>query len=133
MNILVGYDGSDASKHALVKAQKHAAAFAVGLDVITVIVRHSNDQSDEIAHAERRLETVQKDCYEKTIECKTHLLIRELSPGESLVEYACENEFEELIIGVRKKSRVEKLLLGSNAQYVILNSPCPVLTVRSSD
>ena len=133
MNILVGYDDSDASRKALVKAQRHAAAFAAGLDVVTVVVRHSNDQSDEIAHAEKRLEAVQKDCDEKSIECQTHLFIRELSPGESLVEYALENAFEELIIGVRKRSRVEKLLLGSNAQFVILNSPCPVLTVRASE
>jgi nucleotide-binding universal stress UspA family protein len=56
-----------------------------------------------------------------------------LSPGESLVEYALENAFEELIIGVRKRSRVEKLLLGSNAQFIILNSPCPVLTVRAGE
>ncbi len=132
MDILVGYDGSDASKKALVKAQRHAAAFAAGLDVVLVVVRHSNDQSDEIALAEKQLEAVQKDCDGKSIACKTHLLIRELSPGESLVEYALENVFEELIIGVRKRSRVEKLLLGSNAQYVILNSPCPVLTVRAS-
>ncbi len=132
MDILVGYDGSDASKNALVKAQRHAAAFAAGLDVVLVVVRHSNDQSDEIALAEKQLEAVQKDCEGKSIACKTHLLIRELSPGESLVEYALENVFEELIIGVRKRSRVEKLLLGSNAQYVILNSPCPVLTVRAS-
>ena len=133
MEILVGFDGSDAAKQALAKAQKHADAFATGLDVVTVIVRHSNDQSDEIAYAEKRLEAVQKDCDEKSIACKTHLLIRELSPGESLVEYALETAFEELIIGVRKRSRVEKLLLGSNAQFVILNSPCPVLTVRASE
>jgi nucleotide-binding universal stress UspA family protein len=133
MNILVGYDGSDAARQALVKAQKHAAAFEVTLDVVTVIVRYSNDQSDEIAHAEKLLEAVQKDCDGKSIACKTHLLIREYSPGESLVEFALENAFEELIIGVRKRSRVGKLLLGSNTQFVILNSPCPVLTVKASE
>ena len=60
------------------------------------------------------------------------LLIREVGAGEALVEYAAEKEYEELIIGVKKRSRVEKLLLGSNAQYIILNAPCPVLSVKES-
>lgn len=55
-----------------------------------------------------------------------------MQAGEALVEYAAENEFEEMVIGVKKRSRVEKLLLGSNAQYIILNAPCPVLSVRET-
>ena len=43
-----------------------------------------------------------------------------MKAGGALVEYAAETDIEELIIGVRKRSRVEKLLLGSNAQHIIL-------------
>jgi nucleotide-binding universal stress UspA family protein len=35
-----------------------------------------------------------------------------------------------VIIGIVKKSKVGKILFGSTAQYLILNAPCPVLTVR---
>ena len=130
MNILVGFDGSDASKAALRKAQKHASAFNTQLDVVTVVVRHSKDQSEEISKAEIALERIRADCEEKGITCQTQLLIRENEAGEALVDYAGEKEYEELIIGVKKRSRVEKLLMGSNAQYIILNTPCPVLCVK---
>jgi len=130
MHILVGYDGSEPAKIALRAAQKHALAFSCELEVVTVVVRHSTDQSEEISKAEKALDLIGDDCKKKEITCRTKLLIRETEAGEALVEYAAEKEYEELIIGVRKRSRVEKLLLGSNAQYIILNAPCPVLSVK---
>lgn len=53
-----------------------------------------------------------------------------MEPGEDLVTFAGEHGVEEIIIGVKRRSRVGKLLFGSNAQYVILNADCPVVTVR---
>ena len=132
MNILVGYDGSTASKEALRIAQKYAAATQSSLVVVTVVVRHSKDQSEEIARSEKALEYIQQDCNKNGIECRTQLIIRELEAGEALVEFAADNDIDELVIGVQKRSRIEKLLLGSNAQYIILNAACPVLSVKES-
>lgn len=39
-------------------------------------------------------------------------------------------EVERLVLGVRNRSRVGKILLGSVTQRLILRSPVPVLTVR---
>ena len=132
MNILVGFDGSPSAKAAISMAQQHALAFKSTLEVVTVVVRHSTDQSDEISKAENSLDRIRQDCEEKGIVGQTKLLIREVDAGEALVEYAAEKAYEELIIGVKKRSRVEKLLMGSNAQYIILHAPCPVLCVKES-
>ena len=132
MSILVGFDGSPSAKAALNKAQQHALIFKGSLEVATVVVRHSTDQSDEISKAEKTLDRIRQDCEEKGIAGQTKLLIRETEAGEALVEYAAQKQCEELIIGVKKRSRVEKLLMGSNAQYIILNAPCPVLCVKES-
>jgi nucleotide-binding universal stress UspA family protein len=132
MNIVVGYDGSASAQAALRRAQKRASALSSQLEVVTVVVRHSTDQSEEISKAKKELELIQADCQKNDVSCHTKLLIREVDAGEALVEYAREKEYEELIIGVKKRSRVEKLLLGSNAQYIILNAPCPVLSVKEA-
>ena len=47
-----------------------------------------------------------------------------------LVEFADQNDIIEIVIGVRRRSKVGKLLFGSTAQYVILTAPCPVVSVK---
>jgi len=53
-----------------------------------------------------------------------------LTPGEDLVAIAKKNDVEEIIIGVKRRSKVGKMLFGSNAQYVILNAHCAVVAVK---
>ncbi len=130
MKLLVCYDGSTPSKRAFRHAQKLAALMAAGLDVATVVVRHSTDQSEEIEKAEKELAVLSRSCKDRDIECRTHLLIRGDSPGEALVRFAAENGCDQIVIGIRKTSRVGKLLLGSNAQVIILSAGCPVVSVR---
>ena len=55
---------------------------------------------------------------------------RGMSPGEDLVRLATEQAVDLIIVGVEKRSRAQKLLLGSTAQYVILKAPCPVLSTK---
>jgi nucleotide-binding universal stress UspA family protein len=87
-------------------------------------------QREDIEQAERGLEYAKSVFEDATIECNTHLLIRGLSPGEDLVEFAAENEVDEIIVGVKRRSKVGKLLMGSTAQYVILQADCPVVAVK---
>jgi nucleotide-binding universal stress UspA family protein len=130
MKILVGYDGSNSAKEALNLAKIHAKAFNASVDVITSMQKGTEQQRDDIEQAERGLEYAKSVFEESDIECKTHLLIRGLSAGEDLVEFAEENQVDEIIVGVKRRSKVGKLLMGSTAQYVILQAGCPVLSVK---
>ena len=56
--------------------------------------------------------------------------MRGLEAGEDLVQIAEEKKVDEIIIGVRRRSKVGKLIFGSTAQYVILNAPSPVVAVK---
>lgn len=40
------------------------------------------------------------------------------------------DENMKIIVGIEKKSKVGKFIFGSNAQYVILEARCPVMTVK---
>ena len=59
---------------------------------------------------------------------KTQLLVNSTPAGEQLVRHATRKNVGFICMGIRKKSKVGKLIFGSTVQYVILNAPCPVLT-----
>ena len=130
MKILVGYDGSNSAKEALNLAKIHAKAFGASVSVVTSMAKGTEGQREEINQSEKGLDWARTVFEENGIECDTHLLIRGMSPGEDIIEYAKENRVEEIIVGVKRRSKVGKLLMGSTAQFVILQAPCPVVSVK---
>lgn len=52
-------------------------------------------------------------------------------PAEELITAAEDLDAEFIVIGLRRRSPVGKLLLGSNAQRILLNAGCPVLAVKA--
>ncbi len=130
MKILVGYDGTNAAKEALSLAKEHAKAFGGSVNIVTSMEKGTESQREEIEQAERGLEWAKSVFDENDIDCKSHLLIRGLMPGEDIVQFAEENSADEIIVGVKRRSKVGKLLMGSTAQYVILKAKCPVVSVK---
>ena len=127
--ILVGYDGSNTSKEAIRIGKKYARAFGGKLHVVTCL--QSEDASlEEIKRFEDDLEGVRAELDEMGFLNETHLLVRDETPGEGLVKFATDNGVDQIIIGVKRRSRVGKLVFGSICRYVILESPCPVVTVK---
>ena len=130
MKILVGYDELGAESRILAVALKHAKAFDAEVDVVTSLEEGTESDIQDISAAEKGLEKVKQYFEKENISCRTHLMIRGVTPGEDLVSFAKENKTDEIIIGVKKRSKVGKLLFGSTAQYVILEADCPVVTVK---
>ena len=55
-----------------------------------------------------------------------------MDPADDLIRVADDVAADFIVIGLRRRSPVGKLILGSNAQRVLLDSPCPVLAVKSA-
>ena len=53
-------------------------------------------------------------------------------PADELLRAADSADAEFIVIGLRRRSPVGKLLLGSNAQRVLLDAACPVLAVKAA-
>jgi nucleotide-binding universal stress UspA family protein len=51
--------------------------------------------------------------------------------SEILVDLAAETNAELIVIGVRRRTPVGKLILGSQAQRSLLEAECPVLAVKA--
>ena len=130
MKIMVGYDQSNVAKEALKLAKKHARAFDAKVYVVRSLAQSREMNRDDIQKAEQELETIKRSFRDDGIECKTEAIVSSISPGEDLVQFAQENEIDEIVIGVRRRSKVGKLLFGSNAQYIILQASCPVVAVK---
>ena len=123
MKLMVCYDGSDAGKEALRIAKEYAPKFDGTLHVVASLPEEDVGSLPEWAGIKAEIEGAGGTCVEEA-------LPDHLTDGESLVAYAEREEVGAIFIGVRKVSKVGKLLFGSTAQYVILGAPCPVISVR---
>jgi nucleotide-binding universal stress UspA family protein len=130
MKILVGYDGSNVAKEAVTLAEMHANALQGEILMVHSMVGGPEVPRKEFERAENDLEYEKNRLLDKKIQCDCVLSVRGLEAGEDLVQIAEEKKIDEIVIGVRRRSKVGKLIFGSTAQYVILNAPCPVVTVK---
>ena len=130
MKILVGYEESRVAEAALKLAHKHAKAYGADLFIVTSLEQGPGLKKEDIDKAESRLEKIRKPFTADDIPCEVRATVSYQSPGEDLVNFAKENDVDEIIIGVKRRSKVGKLVFGSNAQYVILEAPCPVVSVK---
>jgi len=131
MNIMVAYDGSAAARDALKLAQKHLASFGGKIEVVKSVPRKQPLDHSMIQAAEEELEReIRNQLNGNKTAYETHLVVSSNSTGKNIIWFAEIGDVDEIIIGARKRSKVGKLLLGSTAQYVILNAPCPVISIK---
>ena len=131
MKIMVCYDGSNVAKDGIELARNRAAVFGGSLLIVKALPQSHELSYEDIQKEEHSLEGEAKDILGKC-DCayETHAIVTHLSPGEEIVEFAGRNEVDEIVMGIRKRSKVGKLVFGSTAQYVILNAHCPVVSIR---
>jgi nucleotide-binding universal stress UspA family protein len=130
MKFLVAYNGTKESEAALELAKTHARIFEARLVVLSSSEGGKGEKIEDINKIKQDLERIQRDNSKDGFECEVEQLARGLMPGEDIVLYAAENDVDLIYVGIRKKSRTSKLILGSTAQFIILKAKCPVTSVK---
>lgn len=130
MNILVGLDSSKIADDVIKLANKHAKAFKANVYIVTSLEQGPDLKKEDIDKAESKLEKIENSFKEDDIPCEAQSSVSFQSPGEDLVRFARDNDVDEIIIGVKRRSKVGKLVFGSTAQHIILKAPCPVVSVK---
>jgi nucleotide-binding universal stress UspA family protein len=130
MKILVGYDYSTVTQEVLALAKDQAKAFNAEVHLLRSLEQNSELKPVTVQQAEQNLDQVGREFATMGLACDTHVVVSTLSAGEEIVQFAEQNSVDLIVIGVRRRSKVGKLLFGSNAQLIILTAPCPVLTVK---
>ncbi len=132
MKLMICFDGSSEANYALRVAKNRAKQMGAKIFLVTSMVGGKDASKEGYDNAEKLLQKKKTEASEEKIPCETLLSVRELTTGENLSRISKERGMDEVYIGIKKRSKVGKLLFGSTAQYVILNAPCPVVTVKIS-
>ena len=131
MKFLVCYEEADPSSEILKKALAHAKVWNATLEIVKTLTRELPIKHARILEMEKEMETtVSGKIGDSGVAYNVQLMVTSLEPGEKLVKFAEEEEIDLIFIGIIKKSKVNKLLFGSTAQYVILHASCPVVTIK---
>ncbi|MEX2651118.1 MAG: universal stress protein [Acidimicrobiia bacterium] len=130
MSVIVGYLSSDRGKKALDVGIQEAKLRNTGLVVVHSLHGAGKDDDEDVIQSDRDLNDLEKRLTNEGIEFSVHNFVRGNTPAQDIVRAAQELDGELIVIGLRQRTSAGKFLLGSNAHDILMDAPCPVLTVR---
>ncbi|MCE3291261.1 MAG: universal stress protein UspA [Arthrobacter sp.] len=129
MSIIVGYvptpEGAAALDRAISEARQHDSRLViVNSSRGDALVDKRYAQAEDLNAVTGRLEK----------EGVEHLVLQRVRGNDAaseVLEAAEEYQAELIVIGLRKRTPVGKLIMGSTAQQILLEASCPVLAVKA--
>jgi nucleotide-binding universal stress UspA family protein len=112
----------------LLELVKQAAPSPARLHLVTLVrVGTEDDEIQRLRRTERSLgeqvEALAAEGYDASYEAS----IVAVSAAVDLVRIAATRDVDLMVIGLAKRTRVGKALMGSDAQRILLSADCPVL------
>lgn len=127
MTVVVSYvstrEGEAALTAAIDEAQRRSSR------LIVVLAR--GGRGDEQTTLESEADALRDRLDHADIAYEVQPVRRGRDVADDMVEIAEAHHAELIVIGLRRRSPVGKLLLGSQAQRILLDATCPVLAVKS--
>ena len=131
MSIVVGYIPTREGRAALRRAAAEAELRKADLLVINSDAGKNFDPDDTLRF-ETALEGLRGRLNQVGVNAEVRHLERSKEPAEDLLDAAESSHAELIVIGLRRRTPVGKLILGSNAQRILLDATCPVLAVKAT-
>ena len=131
--IVVGYVPKAEGRAALRRAAEEARLRGAHLVVINSARGGRDFDADEAIRSDAELEAVRSQLAEVGVDAEVRQLVRGLDAADDLIAVAKETSADFIVIGLRRRTPVGKLILGSNAQRILLDAPCPVLAVKADE
>ncbi|GAA4624425.1 MULTISPECIES: universal stress protein [Cellulomonas] len=127
MGIVVGYLATPEGRAALGAAVGEARLR--GTRVVVVLSARPDESAERRAETDAALAAASAELTAEGVEHE----VRRLEGGDAaddLITTAEQIDACLIVLGLRRRSPVGKLILGANAQRVLFDAPCPVLTVK---
>jgi len=131
VSVVVGYVPTKEGRAALRRASEESLLRRTKLVVINSSRGGKDFDAGEARRFEAELAAVQEQLDEAGVEHEVRQLVRGNEPAHDLIEVAEEVNADFIVIGLRRRTPVGKLILGSNAQRILLDASCPVLAVKA--
>ena len=128
MSVVGGYVSTPEGEAALAVAMGEARSRDIPL--IVVLSERGHRSGTESAELQAQVDDVRRRLDEAGISYDVRLTSRGRDVAEDIIAAAAGEGGVLIVIGLRRRSPVGKLLLGSNAQRILLDAPCPVLAVK---
>lgn len=122
---VVGTDSKETSDRLVSYLQTRAT----GDDELFIVnvIENTDADSDEVRAGQDGLDFLEERLEGPVVE--THQFIRGTRPADELLDFAESKDADELVIGIHKHSPAGKIIFGSTAQRLLLNTSRPVVTI----
>jgi nucleotide-binding universal stress UspA family protein len=107
-------------------------ALASGARLVVVNTGRNGDYSHPNFASAQDIDAIDAELTDAGVDHEVQQATDGRSAAEVILAAASTVGAELVVIGLRRRSPVGKLLLGSTAQHVLLDAPCPVLTVKAA-
>lgn len=129
MNLVLGFidtpEGWAAARYAIAESKLRDAR------VVVVNSMRGGESEDDYIAIRSAVDTLKNELESEDVAYEVHEFARGLSPTEDLLAAARDYDAELVIIGIRRRSKTGKVLLGSHALEILHDADVPVICVKA--
>lgn len=128
--IVVGFLSSAEGRAALTRAIAEAQLRDGELLVVHSMRGGERDEHEQARIYRDEFAKVESDLKASGVSYRLVEYARGNAPAEDILQASTDEQADMIVIGIRRRSPVGKLILGSNAQDILLHAGCAVLAVK---